>query len=49
VRLLIDLLTNIVELRDGVPIEDSSKVVDVVRRAELRYGLGVENECPRKN
>ena len=41
-RLLFDLLTNIVELCDGVLIKDMSKIVDVIRGFELRYGLGTK-------
>ena len=48
-RLLVDLLTNIVELRDGVLIKDVSKVVDVIRGFQLRYGLGMKNKRQRKH
>ena len=44
VRLLVDLLTNIVELRDGVLVKDVSEVVDVIRGFQLRYGLGMKSK-----
>jgi hypothetical protein len=48
-RLLIDLLTNIIKLRDGVLVEDMSKVVDVVRWNLLLYGLGVIKKRQRND
>ena len=37
------------ELRDRVLIKDMGKVVDVIRRAQLRYRLSVENKRQRED
>lgn len=48
VRLLVDLLANVVQLRDGGRVKNVGEIVDVVRRLQLRDRLGVKQERQRQ-
>jgi hypothetical protein len=47
--LLVDLLTDAIELSDGVRVKNAREVVNVIRRLELRYRFGAEKERQRED